>query len=317
VPSSHWGYELNSYKITSQHDTDLRETFTMSTALFSTRLNRSAHWPLWLCTGLLLALFSGCSSQPQPANDIGRTYVPYENGGSAAQPALATSAPDGGKVIKAPDGIPDVEPTVVSYTDYHDPLIGVNRAIFAFNDFSYRYLLIPLASGYARALPLPVRHSVSNFFYNIKAPIYFTNNLLQLEGGLACRNLARFIINSTLGIAGLFDPAADWFGLERAEAHFDDTLIAWGADYGMYIVLPLLGPSDIRDGASAISGYFLNPLNYALDDPERLGARAADYLQDYASDADRYKTLYDHSDDPYILFRNLYLQSIMRDADYE
>ncbi|MFC3156303.1 MlaA family lipoprotein [Gilvimarinus japonicus] len=297
----------------------------MSTAKRSNRLDHPTRWPLWLCTSVLLALITGCSSQPQPANDIGRTYVPYESGASdgktntddAQTESLATDAPDGGKIIKAPEGIPDVEPTVVSYTDYNDPLIRVNRAIFAFNDFSYRYVLIPLANGYVKVLPLPVRDSVTNFFYNLKSPIYFANNLLQLEGKLACRNLARFVINSTLGIAGLFDPAEAWFGLERAEAHFDDTLMAWGADYGMYVVLPLLGPSDLRDGASAITDYFLNPINYLLDEPERFGARAVDYLQDYASDAERYKALYDKSEDPYILFRNLYLQSIMRDADYE
>ncbi|WP_232305626.1 MlaA family lipoprotein [Gilvimarinus polysaccharolyticus] len=295
----------------------------MNTSKHLTRPTFLVRPRLWLCTGLLLALISGCSSQPQPANDIGRTYVPYEhsvNGSShskTTQQPLTIDKAAGGKIIKAPEGLPDISPTVVSYTDYHDPLIKVNRAIFAFNDFSYRYVLIPLANGYVKVLPLPVRNSVSNFFYNIKSPIYFANNLLQLEGKLACRNLARFIINSTLGIGGLFDPAEAWFGLERAEAHFDDTLIAWGADYGLYIVLPLLGPSDVRDGSSAITGYFLNPLNYLFEDPERLGIQGTDYLQDYASDAERYKALYDQSEDPYLLFRNLYLQSIMRDADYE
>ena len=294
----------------------------MSTTRPPARPSHKTRWPLWLSSMLLLALVTGCSSQPQPANDIGRTYVPYESASSEQTPeqggsGLTREADDGGKVIDAPEGIPDVRPTVVSYTDYNDPLISVNRAIFAFNDFSYRYVLIPLANGYVKVLPLPVRNSVTNFFYNLKSPIYLVNNALQLEGKLACRNLARFLINSTLGVAGLFDPAEAWFGLERAEAHFDDTLMAWGADYGMYIVLPLLGPSDLRDGASAITDYFLNPINYLLDEPERFVVRSVDYLQDYASDAERYKTLYDKSDDPYILFRNLYLQSIMRDADYE
>ncbi|WP_052480915.1 MlaA family lipoprotein [Gilvimarinus agarilyticus] len=294
----------------------------MSTSRQPALRRHLTRWPLWLSTSILLALVSGCSNQPQPANDIGRTYVPYESATSEQAPeqggsGLTREAAGGGKVIDAPEGIPDVKPTVVSYTDYNDPLISVNRAIFAFNDFSYRYVLIPLANGYVKVLPLPVRNSVTNFFYNLKSPIYLVNNALQLEGKLACRNLARFLINSTLGIAGLFDPAEAWFGLERAEAHFDDTLIAWGADYGMYIVLPLLGPSDLRDGASAITDYFLNPINYLLDEPERFAVRSVDYLQDYASDAERYKALYDKSDDPYILFRNLYLQSIMRDADYE
>ncbi|HEY7884848.1 MAG TPA: VacJ family lipoprotein, partial [Cellvibrionaceae bacterium] len=229
----------------------------------------------------------------------------------------ASDVEQGVKVIDAPEGIPDVEPTVVSYTDYNDPLIGFNRVMFAFNDVTYRYALIPLASGYVKVVPLPVRNSVTNFFYNIKTPIYFVNNLLQLEGRLACRNLARFIINSTLGVAGLFDPAADWFGLERAEAHLDDTLRRYGLGYGAYLVLPLLGQSNLRDGTSALADYTLNPITYLAENPDRLFISGFDYLQDYSSDAERYKILREKSDDPYILFRNLYLQSIMRDADYQ
>lgn len=263
----------------------------------------------WLLITLLAVAGSGCASLNQPEQDVGRRYVPLET--------PASDVEGGVKVIDAPEGIPDVEPTVVSYTDYHDPLEGFNRAMFAFNDVAYRYALIPLASGYVKVVPLPVRNSVTNLFYNLKTPIYFVNNLLQLEGALACRNLARFVINSTLGLAGLFDPAADWFGLERAEAHFDDTLMKYGAGYGAYLVLPFFGPSDLRDGTSAITDYLLNPITYLMDDPEKFGVKAFDYLQDYSSDAERYEVLREKSDDPYILFRNLYLQSIMRDQDYQ
>ena len=265
--------------------------------------------PRWIFILGLIALGSGCASLNQPQENVGRTYVPVET--------PASEVDQGVKVIDAPEGIPDVEPTVVSYTDYNDPLEGFNRAMFTFNDVAYRYALIPLASGYVQVVPLPVRNSVTNFFYNLKTPIYFVNNALQLEGALACRNLARFVINSTLGLAGLFDPAADWFGLERAEAHFDDTLMKYGAGYGVYLVLPFFGPSDLRDGTSAITDYFLNPVTYLMDNPEKFGVKAFDYLQDYSSDAERYNALREKSDDPYILFRNLYLQSIMRDTDYQ
>ena len=263
----------------------------------------------WLLLALILITGSGCASLEKPTQDVGRRYVPVEVPSSALE--------SGVKVIDAPEGIPDVEPTVVSYTDYNDPLIGFNRAMFTFNDVVYRYALIPLAGGYVKVVPLPVRNSVTNFFYNLKTPIYFVNHLLQLEGRLACRNLARFLINTTLGVGGLFDPAADWFGLERAEAHFDDTLMRYGAGYGIYLVLPFFGPSNLRDGASAIGDYFLNPLTYLGQEPERSLLKGFDFLQDYATDAERYEVLREKSDDPYILFRNLYLQSIMRDADYQ
>ncbi|MDO3380781.1 MlaA family lipoprotein [Gilvimarinus algae] len=267
---------------------------------------RITNW-LYLC--LLLLLGSGCASVNQPQEDVGRRYVPLE--------VPASEVDNGVKVIDAPEGIPDVEPTVVSYLDYNDPFIGFNRAMFTFNDTVYRYALIPLANGYVKAVPLPVRNSVTNFFYNLKTPIYLVNNVLQLEGRLACRNLARFVINSTLGLAGLFDPADAWFGLQRAEAHFDDTLMKYGAGYGVYLVLPFFGPSDLRDGMSAITDYFLNPITYLMENPEKYGVKTFDFLQDYASDAERYEALREKSDDPYILFRNLYLQSVMRDADYQ
>lgn len=272
------------------------------------RFFRSSITPCLLLFFVLM-VGSGCASLEQPSQDVGRRYVPVE--------VPASDVEGGVKVIDAPEGIPDVEPTVVSYTDYNDPLIGFNRAMFAFNDVAYRYALIPLAGGYVKVVPLPVRNSVTNFFYNIKTPIYFVNNLLQLEGRLACRNLARFLINSTLGVGGLFDPAADWFGLERAEAHLDDTLMRYGVGYGAYLVLPLLGQSNLRDGTSAIADYTLNPITYLAENPDRLFINGFDYLQDYSSDAERYKILREKSDDPYIFFRNLYLQSIMRDADYQ
>lgn len=265
--------------------------------------------PQWLLLSFILLAGSGCASLERPSQDVGRRYVPVE--------VPASEVEGGVKVIDAPEGIPDVEPTVVSYTDYNDPLIGFNRAMFTFNDIVYRYALIPLAGGYVKVVPLPVRNSATNFFYNLKTPIYFVNHLLQLEGRLACRNLARFLINSTLGVGGLFDPAADWFGLERAEAHFDDTLMRYGAGYGVYLVLPFFGPSNLRDGASAIGDYMLNPLTYLGQEPERSLLKGFDFLQDYATDAERYEVLREKSDDPYILFRNLYLQSIMRDADYQ
>lgn len=210
-----------------------------------------------------------------------------------------------------------IEPTVVEYNNYRDPLIGLNRAIFAFNDVTYRYALIPLSKGYVKITPRSFRRSVSNFFYNIKTPIYLVNNVLQLDFKPAARNLVRFGINSTLGLFGLFDPAKSWFHLDRAETHFGDTLAHYGAGYGIYLVLPLLGPSDLRSGASELVDYRLNPLPDIVDDnSDERALRAYDYFNDFAPSADRYETLREKSEDPYIFFRNLHLQTIQRNADY-
>jgi len=211
---------------------------------------------------------------------------------------------------------PAIKPTVVSYPEYRDPLIGLNRAIFAFNDVTYRYLLIPLGKGYMRIVPDPVHRSVGNFFYNLKMPIYAVNHLLQLEPKPMGRNLLRFGINTTVGLLGLFDPARDWWGLEREETDFEETLSGYGAGYGIYVVLPIFGPSDLRNSASLVVDHFLNPVVYLTENPERSAIQGFDFFQDYASEAERYETLRRKAEDPYTFFRNLYLQGVQRDADY-
>lgn len=209
-----------------------------------------------------------------------------------------------------------IEPTVVSYPEYRDPLIWVNRGIFAFNDVTYRFLLIPAGKGYKKVVPDPVRKSVGNFFYNIKTPVYAVNHLLQLRPRPMGRDLMRFGINTTVGVAGLFDPARAWFDLKREETHFEETLARYGAGYGIYLVLPIFGPSDVRNGTSIVVDHFLNPVTYLLENPERSVVQGFDSFQQFAPGAERYETLRRKTDDPYIFFRNLYLQGVQRDAEY-
>ncbi len=167
-----------------------------------------------------------------------------------------------------------IEPDVVSYPEYADPLIKLNRTIFKFNDLSYQYVLIPAARTYQR-LPTPVRTGVGNFFNNIKTPIPLVNHLLQAKPGKAgVDSLIRFVINSTLGVAGLFDPATAWFKLARTDTSLSDTLVQYGMGYGVYLVLPLAGPSNVRDGTALFVDGYLNPLSY-LHQPESFEARAA------------------------------------------
>lgn len=209
-----------------------------------------------------------------------------------------------------------IAPTVVSYPDYRDPLRGMNRAIFAFNDVTYRFLLIPLSKGYLRVVPAPFQRGISNFFANIKTPISAVNHLLQLQPEPLGRNLLRFGINTTAGLLGIFDPAKAWYDLAREETGFDDTLAHYGAGYGIYLVLPLIGPSDLRNSASLAVDYFLNPIIYLTESPERTAIQGFDFFQEYAPGAEQYQTLRDKSDDPYIFLRNLHLQGVQRDADY-
>lgn len=210
-----------------------------------------------------------------------------------------------------------IEPNVISYTEYHDPLIRFNRAVFKFNDVSYHYVLIPAARTYLQVTPVPVRKGIGNFFNNIKTPIPLTNHLLQLQGRQAGVDLLRFVINSTVGIAGVFDPASAWFQLEPMQTSTKDTFVQYGMGYGTYLVLPFVGPSNLRDGSALIADAFLNPLRYILDSPESVVVRSFDNFQNYAPAADAYLKLEQQSDDLYIFMRNLHLQDIQRDAEYK
>jgi phospholipid-binding lipoprotein MlaA len=257
---------------------------------------------------LALMLASGCA--PVHANRHGQGGSRLSGAGPAGEllvPAAVVS-----EVIDPTV----VAPTVVAYHDYHDPLIRINRAVFAFNDVTYRYALIPLSKRYVRAVPETVRQSIGNFFANLKTPIYVANHLVQLQAKPMGRTLQRFGINSTIGLLGLFDPARDRYDLARNEVTFEDSLIHYGAGYGIYLVLPLFGPSDVRNGLSLVVDYFVNPIPYLLDSPESIVVQGFDRFQDFAPEAEQYEIIRRESEDPYLFFRNLYLQGIQRDIEY-
>jgi len=128
----------------------------------------------------------------------------------------------------------------------HDPWEGTNRGIFAFNEGLDRWFLEPVATGWDFVIPDPVQDSLKRFFRNLGFPVVFVNDLLQGKPVAAAQDVGRFLLNSTAGIAGLFDPAAE-AGLPANDEDFGQTLGVWGVPPGPYLVLPLLGPSSPRD----------------------------------------------------------------------
>ena len=143
----------------------------------------------------------------------------------------------------------------------HDPLEGFNRAMYTFNDKLDKYALKPLAKGYRAITPTPVRKSVSNFFSNLHEPMVMLNNLLQGKPGQAASDLGRLLINSTVGIAGLFDVSTK-IGLPKHNEDFGQTLAVWGVGDGPYLVLPFFGPSNLRDGVSLPVDWETYPPNH-------------------------------------------------------
>ena len=142
-----------------------------------------------------------------------------------------------------------------------DPLEPMNRAVFNFNDGVDRYVAVPVAKGYQKVTPQPLRTAVSNFFSNLGDLTNAANALLQLKITDATEDLVRFAFNSTFGLGGLLDWATP-AGLPKHHQDFGLTLGHWGIPSGPYLVLPLFGPSTVRDSMGLIVDVKFNPLNY-------------------------------------------------------
>ncbi|CAE6966195.1 VacJ family lipoprotein [Paraburkholderia domus] len=142
-----------------------------------------------------------------------------------------------------------------------DPFEPANRAIFSFNDGVDRFIAVPVAKGYQKVTPQPLRTAVSNFFSNLGDLTNAANNLLQLKITDATEDLVRFAFNSTFGLGGLLDWATP-AGLPKHNQDFGLTLGHWGVPSGPYLVLPLFGPSTVRDSMGLIVDVKFNPLNY-------------------------------------------------------
>lgn len=141
-----------------------------------------------------------------------------------------------------------------------DPYEGFNRQMFAFNDGLDKAVLEPVAKGYRSVTNEPVRQGVTNFVNNLSEPVTFANEVLQGKVGNAAGTVGRFIINTTIGIIGIFNPA-EAMGIKRTDEDFGQTLGVWGIDDGPYIVLPFLGSGNPRDFLGRGVDYAINPIN--------------------------------------------------------
>jgi len=144
-----------------------------------------------------------------------------------------------------------------------DPLQVYNVPMTKVNDFIYMNIMGPIARGYKAIASKPFREGVSNIFHNIRFPIRLTNNLLQLKFNNAFEESVRFAINSTYGIAGFIDIAKSEGGIERHNEDFGQTLGYYGMGNNIHIVLPLFGPSNLRDTIGLVADSFIDPVNYA------------------------------------------------------
>ena len=140
----------------------------------------------------------------------------------------------------------------------YDPIQPVNRVFYRFNDLGDRYVLRPVAVGYTHALPAQLRAGVHNFFHNLLYPVTIANAFLQGKFRQTGRDGARFLLNTTVGLGGLFDPASR-VGLADNDEDFGQTLAVWGVGNGPYLVIPILGPSTLRNTVGDVVDAPLTP----------------------------------------------------------
>ena len=183
---------------------------------------------------------------------------------SFATPALSQDAAPLSQASGRPIGSSAQPPPGENQGVYTDPLSGFNEPMFTFNLKLDDWVLRPVASGYSFIAPQPVREGVGRFFDNVRVIPRFANNLFQLKLAEAGTEVARFGINTTLGLAGFFDPADLWFGLEEHPNDFGLTIRYYNIPTGPYVMLPFFGPSTIGDTVGLVADGAMDPLNYLV-----------------------------------------------------
>ena len=189
-----------------------------------------------------------------------------------------------------------------------DPLSYWNRAMFHFNDKLYFWFLKPVAKGYKVVIPGVVRTGVRNFFSNIFTPIRLTSCILQGKVKACGTELVRFVVNSTIGIAGVTDPAKKYLKLDISDEDLGQTLGAYGIGNGFYLVWPLLGPSTLRDSVGMVGDRFLNPITYVKPVEASVAIWSYDKINETSLHIGDYESIKEAAIEPYEAFRDAYIQ---------
>jgi phospholipid-binding lipoprotein MlaA len=187
-----------------------------------------------------------------------------------------------------------------------DPLISANRAVYGFNKVVDTVIFKPVAKTYQKITPRFVKRGIRNFLSNLDDVQVITNDLLQLNFKQAGSDFGRFTVNSTIGVGGLFNVAGDVFNMKKNDEDFGQTLAHWGVAPGPYVVLPLLGPSTVRESLGLVTSYVLNPMQIN-------GAGTQDKIISVAA-VDTRASFLNFDDlaigDEYLFLRGIYLQRL-------
>lgn len=219
-------------------------------------------------------------------------------------------------ICSANDDMLDEFEEEMAIEEIYDPLNRYNRVMTDFNDGLYINVFNPMSEGYSYIFNKDIRDSVDNFFTNLYFPVRFTNNILQGKFINATEEIGRFIINSTFGVFGLFDYATNESVFEAHNEDFGQTLGFYGIESGPHIVLPIFGPSNLRDIVGMVPDAYISPFDsrdiksYNITDtwPELIGSKAYEGINSYSLDKKQYEKLKEDSVDLYPYLRDVYEQ---------
>jgi phospholipid-binding lipoprotein MlaA len=189
-----------------------------------------------------------------------------------------------------------------------DPLSGLNQAVFDFNDKLYFWVLKPIAQGYKTIIPTPVRQGIQNFLHNIESPVRIVNCFLQGKMEAAASEMCRFVYNTSFGILGFWDPAKDYPHLNPPEEDFGQTLGLFGIGNGIYLVLPILGPSTLRDTVGKCGDFFGTYTAYIRPDALAWALKGEEAVNDLSFRIGQYEEMKDAAIIPYESFKDGYIQ---------
>jgi phospholipid-binding lipoprotein MlaA len=193
--------------------------------------------------------------------------------------------------------------------EIYDPWESFNEQMFDINLKLDRYVLKPVARVWKTVIPEPFQVMISNGMDNLRFAPRFINNILQGKIGGAGREVSRFLINSTAGIGGLFDPAKDYWGIRPSNEDFGQTLGKWGAGPGPYLVLPVLPPTTVRDGVGMGVDTLLNPFGYFVGwFPAGFAMKIGDTINDRALNYDLFQGVEETTIDLYSSVRHFYMK---------
>jgi len=267
-------------------------------------------WRLGLLLALALAPV-GCAHQKvdrasgyAPSSPVG-VAVPVSDAPLEKTPVVAAREDSAAADLSLEDEFDLLDTPIVPVSD---PLAPWNRAMFQFNDKLYFWLLKPVSQGYRAVVPSLARTGVENFFNNLRTPIRFVSNVLQLKGREATIELGKFMINSTWGVLGFGNLFAS-----NPETKIPDTdlglmLAHNGVPSGPYVVWPILGPYTLRDTVGWVGGLALDPVSYFNSTAVSLGSRSVYMVNYYSFRIGDYEGIKDASIDPYLATRDAYLQ---------